>query len=111
VDRADAAASAGVDGEAQEMRFAFYGLLSAALLFLVSGGHVLFLPLFFLLPLGGMLAIASVTGTSGTGGEGDEHVDCRRFCPSSGLGAKRKRPSVCGRAVACRSWREPERRG
>ena len=41
MDRADAAASAGVDGEAQEMRFAFYGLLSAALLFLVSGGHVL----------------------------------------------------------------------
>ncbi len=36
------------------MRFALYGLLFAAALFLVSGGHLLFLPLFFLLPLGGM---------------------------------------------------------
>src|SRR6059058_2204769 len=35
------------------MRFAVYGLLFAALLFLISGGHLLFLPLFFLLPLGG----------------------------------------------------------
>jgi hypothetical protein len=37
------------------MRFAFYGLLIAAALFLISGGHLLFLPLFFVLPLGGML--------------------------------------------------------
>lgn len=36
------------------MRFALYGLVIAALVFLVSGGHVLFLPLFFLLPLGGL---------------------------------------------------------
>lgn len=37
------------------MRFAIYGLLFATLVFLVSGGHFLFLPLFFVLPLGGML--------------------------------------------------------
>jgi hypothetical protein len=36
------------------MRFAIYGLLFAALVFLISGGHFLFLPLIFLLPLGGM---------------------------------------------------------
>ena len=36
------------------MRFALYGLLLAALLFIVSGGHLLFLPLFFVLPLGGL---------------------------------------------------------
>lgn len=36
------------------MRFALYGLVIAALVFVVSGGHVLFLPLFFLLPLGGL---------------------------------------------------------
>jgi hypothetical protein len=36
------------------MRFALYGLLIAAIVFAVSGGHVLFLPLFFLLPLGGL---------------------------------------------------------
>ncbi len=36
------------------MRFALYGLLIAALVFLLSGGHVVFLPLFFLLPLGGL---------------------------------------------------------
>jgi len=36
------------------MRFALYGLLLAALLFVVSGGHLLFLPLFFVLPLGGL---------------------------------------------------------
>jgi hypothetical protein len=37
------------------MRFALVGLLIAALVFLVSGGHVVFLPLFFLLPFGGLL--------------------------------------------------------
>ena len=37
------------------MRFAIYALAFAALVFLVSGGHLLFLPLFFVLPLGGML--------------------------------------------------------
>ena len=36
------------------MRFALYGLLIAALIFAVSGGHLLFLPLFFVLPLGGL---------------------------------------------------------
>ena len=36
------------------MRFALYGLLLAALLFIVTGGHLLFLPLFFVLPLGGL---------------------------------------------------------
>ena len=36
------------------MRFAIYGLVFAALLFVLSGGHLLFLPLLFLLPLGGM---------------------------------------------------------
>jgi hypothetical protein len=38
------------------MRFAVYGLLIAALVFVVSGGHLLFLPLFFLLPLGGLFS-------------------------------------------------------
>jgi hypothetical protein len=36
------------------MRFALLGLALAALIFAVSGGHVVFLPLFFLLPLGGL---------------------------------------------------------
>ncbi|MGZ4248995.1 MAG: hypothetical protein ACXVUE_11900 [Solirubrobacteraceae bacterium] len=36
------------------MRFALYGLLFAALVFLISDGRLLFLPLLFLLPLGGM---------------------------------------------------------
>ena len=36
------------------MRFALFGLLVAAIIFLASGGHVLFLALFFLLPLGGL---------------------------------------------------------
>ncbi len=36
------------------MRFALYGLLIAGAIFVISGGHVLFLPLFFLLPLGGL---------------------------------------------------------
>jgi hypothetical protein len=36
------------------MRFAVYGLLLALLVFVISGGHLVFLPLFFLLPLGGM---------------------------------------------------------
>jgi hypothetical protein len=36
------------------MRFALYGLVLAAVLFLVTGGHLLFLPLFFVLPLGGL---------------------------------------------------------
>jgi hypothetical protein len=37
------------------MRFALIGLLVAAVIFLATGGHVLFLPLFFLLPFGGLL--------------------------------------------------------
>jgi hypothetical protein len=36
------------------MRFALAGLLIALAIFAISGGHVLFLPLFFLLPLGGL---------------------------------------------------------
>jgi hypothetical protein len=36
------------------MRFALFGLVIAVLIFLVSGGHVLFLPLLFILPLGGL---------------------------------------------------------
>ena len=36
------------------MRFALYGLLIAAAVFALSGGHVFFLPLFFVLPLGGL---------------------------------------------------------
>ncbi len=37
------------------MRFSLYGLCIAAAIFLISGGHVVFLPLFFLLPLGGLV--------------------------------------------------------
>jgi hypothetical protein len=37
------------------MRFALFGLLLAAAIFVISGGHVIFLPLFFVLPLGGLL--------------------------------------------------------
>ncbi|GAC1439880.1 MAG: hypothetical protein NVSMB51_18420 [Solirubrobacteraceae bacterium] len=36
------------------MRFALFGLLLALAIFAISGGHLLFLPLFFLLPLGGL---------------------------------------------------------
>jgi hypothetical protein len=36
------------------MRFALWGLVLAAVIFLLSGGHVVLLPLFFLLPLGGL---------------------------------------------------------
>ncbi len=36
------------------MRFALLGLLIAAGIFVISGGHLLFLPLFFLLPIGGV---------------------------------------------------------
>jgi hypothetical protein len=31
-------------------------MLLAAVVFIASGGHILFLPLFFVLPLGGLLA-------------------------------------------------------
>ncbi len=37
------------------MRLVLFGLLIAALIFIVSGGHLLFLSLFFLLPMGGFL--------------------------------------------------------
>jgi hypothetical protein len=40
--------------EGSDVRFALLGLLVAAAVFALSGGHVLFLPLFFLLPLGGL---------------------------------------------------------
>jgi hypothetical protein len=36
------------------MRFALVGLIVAAVVFAASGGHLVFLPLFFLLPLGGL---------------------------------------------------------
>ena len=36
------------------MRFALFGLVIALVLFLASGGHFVFLPLFFVLPLGGL---------------------------------------------------------
>jgi len=36
------------------MRFALVGLLIAVIVFAVSGGHMLFLPLFFVFPLFGM---------------------------------------------------------
>lgn len=36
------------------MRFALLGLLLALIVFAATGGHLLFLPLFFALPLGGM---------------------------------------------------------
>jgi hypothetical protein len=41
-------------GSQLRMRFAFFGLVLAAIIFLASGGHLLFLPLFFVLPLGGL---------------------------------------------------------
>ena len=37
------------------MRFALGGILIAVAIFAISGGHMLFLPLFVLLPLGGFL--------------------------------------------------------
>ena len=36
------------------MHFALFGLLIAVIIFIASGGHILFLPLLFLLPLGGL---------------------------------------------------------
>jgi hypothetical protein len=36
------------------MRFALFGLILAAIIFIASGGHLLFLPLLFVLPLGGL---------------------------------------------------------
>jgi hypothetical protein len=36
------------------MRFALWGLVIAVVVFLASGGHLVFLPLLFLLPLGGL---------------------------------------------------------
>jgi hypothetical protein len=36
------------------VRFALWGLVLAAIVFIASGGHVLFLPLFFILPFGGL---------------------------------------------------------
>ncbi len=38
------------------MRFALIGLLIAAGIFVISGGHLLLLPLFFLLPVGGLFS-------------------------------------------------------
>jgi hypothetical protein len=36
------------------MPFVLLGLLVAAVIFIATGGHLLFLPLFFILPLGGL---------------------------------------------------------
>jgi hypothetical protein len=36
------------------MRFVLLGLALAALIFILTGGHLIFLPLFFVLPLGGL---------------------------------------------------------
>jgi hypothetical protein len=44
------------------LRFALYGLLIAAVVFAASGGHVIFLPLLFLLPLGGLFGHRSRHG-------------------------------------------------
>jgi hypothetical protein len=41
-------------GKPAAVRFAFFGLLLALVVFVVSGGHVLFLPLLFVFPLFGM---------------------------------------------------------
>lgn len=46
--------SSGSRGNLGTMRFALFGLAIAAIVFVVSGGHLLFLPLFFVLPLGGL---------------------------------------------------------
>ena len=51
---ADGGSATAASTNEASMRFAIYGLIFAALLFVLSGGHILFLPLFFLLPLGGM---------------------------------------------------------
>lgn len=45
------------------MRFALIGLLIALVVFAVSGGHVIFLPLLFLLPLGGVFGHRRRHGT------------------------------------------------
>ena len=37
------------------MRFVLLGLIFAALVYIISGGHLFLLPLFFVLPLGGGL--------------------------------------------------------
>lgn len=44
------------------MRFFLIGLLVAVVIFAATGGHLLFLPLFFLLPLGGMFGHRSTRG-------------------------------------------------
>jgi hypothetical protein len=36
------------------MRFVLVGLALAAVIFILTGGHLIFLPLFFVLPLGGL---------------------------------------------------------
>jgi hypothetical protein len=38
------------------MRLALFGLLLAIVIFVATGGHVLLLPLLFILPLGGLMA-------------------------------------------------------
>jgi hypothetical protein len=41
-------------GNAAAMRLFLWGLVIAAAIYLLSAGHVLFLPLLFFIPLGGM---------------------------------------------------------
>jgi hypothetical protein len=60
------------------MRFAFYGLLLAAVLFVVTGGHLIFLPLFFALPLGGLFGHRRRYGTYGTYGRHGRYGRGRR---------------------------------
>ena len=44
------------------MRGLLIGLAIAVVLYAVTGGHLLFLPLFFVLPLGGFLAHRGTRG-------------------------------------------------
>jgi len=56
------------------MRFAVYGLVLAAVLFLISGGHLLFLPLFFVLSFGGRFGHRQCHGLSCTPEGGDSYA-------------------------------------
>jgi hypothetical protein len=55
------------------MRLLFFGLLIAASIYLLSGGHILFLPLLFFIPLGlfGGRRRAGGLGRRGFGGARD----------------------------------------
>jgi hypothetical protein len=62
------------------MRFAIYGLLFAALVFLISGGHFVFLRLLFLLPLGGMFGHRRRHGHPGIAERGGTDADTALRC-------------------------------